>query len=86
MVFQHHKVGNAIGSIFGGPISDRFGRRKTLVYGNIVVSIFGFCSYYSPTWETFAICYVVIWSASSVCYLVGSVYVIEARFILILFL
>lgn len=76
-VWSLFSIGNGLGSLAGGPVSDRFGRRRILAITNVVIIGFGFCAAYSPTWQYFAVCWVIVWTASSLSYLTGSVYAIE---------
>ena len=76
-VWSLFSIGNAVGSLLGGPISDRLGRRRAIFYTNLCVIFGGFCAVFCTTWQLFAVCWLIIWTASAACYLTGSVYVIE---------
>ena len=41
-VWSLFSIGNALGSLFGGPISDRLGRRRAIFYTNLCVIFGGF--------------------------------------------
>ncbi|MFD9664845.1 MFS transporter [Rhodococcus sp. NPDC059968] len=48
-------AGMAIGAVVGGRLSDRFGRRPTLIAGTVVFSIASILSALSPNYEVFAV-------------------------------
>ena len=44
-----------IGAFFSGPICDKFGRRKTLIFGFAGTLIFGYTLPFMPNWWSFTI-------------------------------
>ncbi|GAF49076.1 putative major facilitator superfamily transporter [Rhodococcus wratislaviensis NBRC 100605] len=48
-------AGMAIGAVLGGRLSDKFGRRPTLIAGTIVFSVASILSALSPNYEVFII-------------------------------
>jgi len=48
-------AGMAIGAVLGGRLSDKFGRRPTLIAGTVVFSVASILSALSPNYEVFAV-------------------------------
>lgn len=49
-------IGLALGQLFFGPISEKYGRRPVLIVAMIVFSLAAFASIFSPTIEYFLVC------------------------------
>ena len=61
----------------GGWAADKVGRKRTLIYSNLGLSLVSLLASYSPGWKVFALFWIAIWTFCSATYTTGSVYVVE---------
>ncbi|CRK91511.1 CLUMA_CG005172, isoform A [Clunio marinus] len=64
-------LGLLFGSYIFGDLSDKYGRRPTLILAFLVQEVFGFLAAISPEFFSFAICRMFVGGATSGIYLVG---------------
>ena len=71
------QAAHAVGVLFAGPFSDRFGRRKCMIISLIGILLFGFALPYMPTWWSFAIGWVGVHLPIFFNHIACAVYVVE---------
>ena len=54
------QIAIAVGALFSGPFSDRFGRRKSMGFGFIGIILFGYALPFMPNWWSFGLVWALV--------------------------
>ncbi len=52
LILTSFLMGMGVGTLFAGPLSDSFGRRRTIVFGAVLYCLGALAAYFAPTLET----------------------------------